>query len=249
MDGNRLYILGFLLAVLFTACTTEPQNSNVYKSNGDRPLVDPKYTLNSDAKEVSQRKRESEEAAYFSQLMADGKRPPSEIREKFADTLRKKRELFDRDLAKERESFTNEERKKREVFLKSQQQRREQLNREKHAREVRHEFTSELDSKKSDYFSTEREKRADFESDVQERRKNFEDYSREKNNQFNEEYRNYSRRHEDLKKQVAEKIPEKSNGLTLGPQKSSSTTTEAEQLEQDLEKAKSKMGAPIESGQ
>jgi hypothetical protein len=255
---NMKWILGFLLVL--TACSSADKESNTYRTGQDRPLVDDKYTLGADAKELNdlraqippEKKRENDEMGFFLNLMKEGKGPPSEIREKFSSALRKKREIFDRDLSKERESFTKEERKKRELFLKAQAQQREQFNREKHSREEKADFSKEMESKRADHFATEREKRSDFESDVQERRKNFEDYSREKNNQFNEEYRNYSRRFEEMKKQ--ENSKKKEAGFSNQPSNSAVNSanpgglSEAEQLERDLQDAKSKIGSPLESG-
>lgn len=213
--GEIIKPLQFLLSIcfvlsclqLFSACALNSTNAeprNQYKTNDpDRPLVDDKYSLADDRKVLQdlrtqvpeQKQRENDELALILKLTETVDRPPSDIRNKFDQMVRKRRETFDRDIQKERDQFTKVERRERDLFLKEQQKKRDDYNKEKHTREEKNEFYKEADEKRSQFFADSREKRDDFEADIRERRKNFEDYIREKNNSFNQEMRSYSERY------------------------------------------------------
>lgn len=255
-----------VLAMTLVGCRSSNKAPNEYRNkDGDRPLVDSKYSLAADRKQFEeirgeipeQRRQENDELAFILDMVSDSKTdlktPPSEIRSKFDQMLRKKREIFDKDMKKERDVFTKEERKKRDTFLKEQQEARGFFNREKQTREKKNDFYKELDAKRSDYFSTERERRADFESDVRERRKSFEDYARSTTNQFHQELRAYQKRYDEAKKQREEKLktgtykPPQMPGSS--PQFYSQQASEAAALERELEELKAKQGTALESGE
>jgi hypothetical protein len=240
-----------LLLLFLAACSSsDKQPGNAYRRAGDQPLVDDKYSLQADRKELDEvrsqisadKKKQNDELAFSLGLMSEVKKPPMEIRSQFDGALRKKRDLFDRDMQKERESFTKDERRKREAFLKNQQQQRDQFGREKHSRDEKNDFYKELDEKRSDYFSVERDRRNDFESDVRERRRSFEDYVREKQNEFNQEHKAYTKRYEEMKKEQREQANPSS------PSKAS-FNSEAADLDRELESLKSKPGTNLESGE
>lgn len=243
------------LALGLAACASKSQPENTYRPPGeDRPLVDDKYSLQADRKAFDEmrsqvppdKKRENDELALILGMMAETKRPPSEIRNQFDSVLRKKRQQFDKDMTKEREIFTKEERKKREAFLKAQQDERSAFTRQKTDRETKNRFYKELDEKRSEFMSVERDRRADFESDVRERRKSFEDYIREKQNEFNQEHRAYTKRYEEHKKAEAQsKAPQSKNSNQLMQQHE----IEAAELERDLQNARMRAGTPLEAGE
>ncbi len=218
----------------------------------DRPLIDEKYSLQADRKELeeirsqipAERRQKNDEMAFIWELMSDPQRPPSEVRQKFDSAVRKKRDLFDRDLKKERETFTKEERKKREAFLKDLQQQRDAFNKLKKSREEKSEFYRDVDAKRSEFFSEERDQRADFESDIRERRKSFDDYVRQKQNEFNQEHRAFTKRHEQWKK---EKADSEKGGNPAGS--AAVTNSEAAELERELRELQARPGTSLESGE
>ncbi|PIS11565.1 MAG: hypothetical protein COT73_03285 [Bdellovibrio sp. CG10_big_fil_rev_8_21_14_0_10_47_8] len=251
--------LASTLALILGACSTSSERRNTYRSdNGDRPLVDEKYSLSADrqaldhlrSQEPEDRRRENDELALILGLMSEVKRPPSEVRNQFDQILRKKRELFNKDLSREREEFTKTERKKRETFLKDSQRARDEFNRDKHSREQRTEFYQEQSEKRSEYFADERDRRSDFESDVRERRKNFEDYARSKQNDFNQEYRAYSKKYDEMKK-AERKQQEMRRQESSAPVSSMGAvmTPEAQALEDELRALQSRPGTNLESGE
>lgn len=250
---------GVLLLALLACSSSETRNQYARREDG-KPLVDEKYSLKADrdalnkyrSEESEDVRRQNDESAMIPQLFQDTTKEPSKIREKFDSIVRKKREVFDKDINKERERFTNEERKNREAFLKDQKSERDSFMREKTSKEKRDDFFKTQEDKRKDYFSNQREKRDDFESDVRERRKNFEDYVREKQNEFNSEYRSYSRRFDEWKKQKEEERRQRENsafnqGAQAMPVKKSNP--EAEALERELNDASGMPSNPLNSGE
>lgn len=250
-----------LIMLLGLASCQTSKTSNQYVRRDDKaPLVDDKYSLQADRQkmedlrqEVSpERRRENDEVAFVMQMFQDVRRSPQDIRAQFDQTVRKKRDLMNRDLQKERDQFTKAERQKRDTFLKDQKNARDAFLRTKPAKDPREEFFKDQEEKRKDFFADEREKRGDYESDVRERRKNFEDYVREKQSEFNQEYRVYSRKYDDLKKerelQRKSGAPPSSAGpAPLAPV--SSGNAEADQLMNDINALKNQPGTPLESGE
>lgn len=219
MKNIQRIIVVFALGICFlqTACTSmTDQNSSrnqYYNSSNDnreqRPLVDDKYSLAQDRKEMEelraqipeQRKRDNDELALMLKLTENVGQQPSDIRNKFDQLVRKRREQFDKDIQRERDQYGKIERKERDQFLKEQDRKRAEFNKEKHKREEKDEFYRDSEQRRSQFFADSREKRDDFEADIRERRKNFEDYMREKNNAFNQEMRSYTERYNAWKKE------------------------------------------------
>lgn len=259
------YAFGFAMFLTLVGCgSSEKKSANSYRSaDANHPLVDDKYSLAADRKDLDQirsqmpeeKKRANDELAFILQMVSDSqtdlKKAPSDIRTQFDNILRKKREQFDKDMRNERERVTKEERKQREAFLKSQQEARDGYARQKHTREEKSDFYKEIDEKRSDFFSVEREKRNDFESDFRERRKSFDDYTREKSNEFNQELRAYQKRFDEAKKE-REMLKNKANATSTvggGAIMPSSSNSEAAELEKEIQDARLKAGTPLESGE
>lgn len=259
---------------LFIGCSSLDDRNNYYKStNEDRPLVDEKYKLSADRKKLEElrneipedRKTQNDELAFVLQLMSEHKKSPSEVRSKFDDALRKKREKFSKDMTKERENFNKVERKNREEFLKNMDSERKDFMRVKHPKEERDDFFARQDARRKEYFEDQREKRNDFESDMTERRKNFEDYAREKTSEFNQEWRSYQKRYDEIKKEkeaektaekmkmstgsLADKKPQDASNYRLVPNDFPGESNEVKSFLQELEEAHSYPGTKLESGQ
>jgi hypothetical protein len=241
-----------VLFVFLSACQTKTTSNNRYRpgETQDRPLVAQEYKLKADRdnleqvrKEVPPEKRaENDELALIMQLTADVSRSPSDIRSKFDQLLKKKRDKFQKDLTREREEFTKNERKSREQFLKDHDTNRKSFLAQKPAREQRDEFLQNQDDKRRDFFATEHERRSDFESDVQERRRSFEDYVRERTSDFNQELRAYSIRFEENKKQKKLETQTQKKDNQANP-------TEVPNLLNEFNELYSRPGTPLESGQ
>lgn len=234
-------IILIFLGLLGCASSSEKGSNQYQSADGDRPLVDAKYSLAADREALNEmrsqvpedKKKQNDEMAYLLGLFANPEKSPSEIRQQFDTLVRKKRGQFDKDITRERENFNKSERKKREDFLKEQKQVRDDFNKTKQDRDKKSDFYRDQDQKRSEYFADERDRRNDFESDVRERRKNFEDYVREKTTEFNQEHRAFSKRQEELKKE----------------KKKPKVDPAAAELEQGLQDAKSKPGTFLESGE
>jgi hypothetical protein len=171
-------------------------------------LVSDEYRIQADRKQLAElraevpeeKKKSNDELAVILQLMENGKKHPSEIRERYNTLVRKKREKFNKDMMRSREKFSSEERKNRESFTKTLQSERERFAKKKSSSSARKDFYDQHDARRKEYFAAEREKRAEYESEVSEKRKSFEDYLREKNNEFSNEHRVYSQAWQQRKK-------------------------------------------------
>ncbi len=234
-----------------TQCQSEkPRNTFRSSESPDapsRPLVEDKYRLTEDRQKLDElrkeippdQKTENDELALVLQLLKDESKPPYEIKNKFDQVLRKKRELFQRDAQRERESWTTSERKKREAFLKRMDQDRKDFQSQKVSKDQRAEFYKSQDMARREFSANERDRRADFESDFRERRKSFEDYARENQNSFYQEWRAYSKRFDDQKRKKEDNNfgePSGANG-------------EVKSFLQELEDSKRMKSEKIESGQ
>ena len=132
-----IIFFGANIFIISSCSSSSSQRSNTYRTEdqGDRPLVDAKYSLTADRKALDEAraqipadvKTENDELALSLSLMNEAKRSPREVRSEFDRLVRNKRSQFDKDLKKERENFTKEERKKRDEFLKNQKQSRDQF--------------------------------------------------------------------------------------------------------------------------
>src|SRR5437868_4501401 len=115
------------LVFLFGGCQISAKKDESDRSqNENTPLVDEKYSLTADRKELDElrknipeaKKKENDELAFMAEFFADPAKNPSDIRAKFDNLLRKKRDLFQKDMTKEREAYVKEERKRREAITK-----------------------------------------------------------------------------------------------------------------------------------
>lgn len=207
---SALYAGGVIFSVGCQVSTK--RDASTSSQNENSPLVDEKYSLAADRKELEElrgnipeeKRKENDELALLNQLFADSTKSPSQIREKFDSLLRKKRELFQKDMTKTRETYVKDERKRREAFNKEQDEARHEFKKRKTTREENTEFYADLDGKRKEFASSERAKRDEFEADMRDKRKNFEDYAREKSSEFHQELRAYTKRYEEQKKAKAE---------------------------------------------
>ena len=245
-------VLIFLVSGSFLGCASPPPNNTYRVNSNERPLVDDRYSLTADRKEMealrgqipSEKKKENDELAFILGLMNEVKRNPSDIRDSFDQALRKKRELFSKDIREERETFTKNERKAREKFLQEQSDRRRVYQNEKHSHEEKTEFYKQLDERRSEYFSRERDRRDDFNSDIHERQKNFENYAREKNQEFTQDHRAYVRRYEEWKKKKEQEKRERE----LQESDKNENILNSDEVDKELQGVRKRKGTTLESG-
>lgn len=201
-------ILGpVLISTLLCGCAGSGKNRE--ESDVPPPRVDEKYRLTEDRKKFEElrsqvpeeRQIENDEMALLQKLMGEIKQPPMQVRDKFDNIARKKREIFNRDMDKQREKFNSEERKAREGFNKQVEKERNDFQRRKRTTEERKEFYDGIDERRKSFNADIRTKRDDFEADVRQKRKDFEDYMREKTSNFSQEYRAYTQRWNEYQKQ------------------------------------------------
>ena len=234
-------------------CATSSKSNQYVRRDDAAPLVDEKYSLQADRARMNEMRRdvpedirrENDELAYVLQMFQEVRRSPQDIRAQFDSTVRKRRDLISRDLQKEREEFTKKERKGREAFLKQQKDAREAFTKTKPEKDARDDFYKDQDEKRRDFFADERDRRQDFESDMRERRKNFDDYIRQKQQEFNQEYRVYSRKYEEMRKQKQDSGRE---GRGASPP-AATMSAEAEEISRELEALRHKPGTSLQSGE
>lgn len=202
---NKIIMTIVLLVVLplgpvvLTGCQVDTKRDEPV-GHTNKPLVDPKYSLVKDRSELDllrqaipeDKKKANDENALFAEWTVGLKKSPAEVREKYENLVRKKRELFNKDMAKTRENFTKSTEQKRKEFLKDLEDQRKNFADQKKSRDDKNEFFNNLDEKRRNYFSEEREKRDEFESQVRDERKNFEDYLNEKRFDFASEMKAYT---------------------------------------------------------
>ncbi|MBY0553748.1 hypothetical protein K2P97_04410 [bacterium] len=183
------------------------------ESNVNAPLVDPKYSIAKDREELDairesvpqEIKSRNDEKALMAELMGELKYDPSVVREKFANLVRKKRELFNKDMNRSREEFSKREKKERDEFFKELESDRESFLKRKVDREKRADFFNDQDEARRTFIAEQREKRDEYEADTRDKRKNFEDYVKEKNDEFNAELKEYTVRWKEKEKLEREK--------------------------------------------
>lgn len=187
------------------ACQIETKHAD---EKNDSTLVDPKYSLTQDRSEFEKlresipenKRKANDEKALIAEWMNGTRISPADIREKYDNLARKKREIFNKDMTQLREQTSKAEKKNREIFLKELENERTDFSKRKRDREERADFYSQLDEKRRNYFAEEREKRDEFESNVRDQRKNFEDYLKEKYLNFSSELKSYTESWNALKK-------------------------------------------------
>lgn len=187
-----------LIGIVLASCQIATKHEN--DKPRDKTLVDPKYSLSQDRSEfdklresIPEAKRKSnDEKAMLAEWMNGYKLPPNEIRERYENLVRKKREQFNKDMVSIREENSKVEKKNRDSFLKELDSEKSDFAKRKKDREERAEFYNQIDEKRRLYFSDERDKREEFESTVRDQRKNFEDYLKEKALDFNSELKSYT---------------------------------------------------------
>lgn len=197
---NRTLIFSFtVLAMTFflMSCQIETKRTQ----DEDRStLVDPKYSLTQDRSEFekirenipAEVRKKNDEKSLLAEWMLGFRLSPNEIRERYDNLVRKKRDLFSADLSKSREDYSRTEKKNRDALLRGLETERNDFSKGKKSREERADFYNRLDDKRRNYFAEEREKKDEFESIVRDQRKNFEDYLKEKNLDFNSELKAYT---------------------------------------------------------
>lgn len=210
---NVLILSAALTFLSLSACQVETKRQTLSSSSQDKPLVDPKYSLVQDRSEYDrlresvppEKKQTNDEKALFAEWTFDLKKSPSEVREKFENVVRKKRELFNKDMTTAREQFTKSQEKKRVEVLKDLENKRKDFANQKKSRDEKNEFFNEIDGQRRTYFSEERDRRDEFESNVREQRKNFEDYINEKRLEFNSEMKAYTEKYNAYQTQQRQK--------------------------------------------
>ena len=184
-------------ATFLTSCQIETKRTQ----DEDRStLVDPKYSLTQDRSEFEKlrenipaaKRKANDEKSLFSEWTLGYRLAPNEVRERFDNLVRKKRDLFNQDITKSREDFSKIEKRNRDAVLKELETERNDFTKNKKSREEKAEFYTRSDDKRRNYFAEEREKKEEFESTVRDQRKNFEDYLKEKNLDFNSELKIYT---------------------------------------------------------
>ena len=203
MNQSNLGILGmFVLTFFFVACASSESDRK------DPPLVEGAYRITEDRAKFDElrsqvpeeRRVENDEKAFDLELLSNPKRSPQDIKNRFDQALRKKRETFNRDMNRERELYGKEERRRREAKLKELQKERKEFNSAKPDREKRNEFTRDQDERRKDFFAREREARNDFESGFRQRKKDFEDYARTRQSSFYQELKAFTKQYEEEKR-------------------------------------------------
>ena len=118
-------IIFLLLGLLVLAgCQTTSENP---EAQVDTSKVDPKYSVAADRSEFdklreqipAEKRQENDEKALMAELMGEIKYAPDQVREKFMNVVRKKRELFNRDMDKARDQFNKDEKKNRDAYFKT----------------------------------------------------------------------------------------------------------------------------------
>ena len=190
-------VTSIIVSAFLISCQIETKRAE----DQDRStLVDPKYSLTQDRSEFeklresipAEKRKINDEKALIAEWMVGFRLAPNEIRERYDNLVRKKRDLFSQDMTKLRAEFSRTEEKNRDAFLKELESERNDFSKIKKSREERADFYNRIDDKRRNYFADEREKKDEFESVVRDQRKNFEDYLKEKNSDFISELKIYS---------------------------------------------------------
>ena len=197
------FLLSFAFSIMtlvgLSSCQLETKHEQKTSAQSG-VLVDPNYSLADDRTEFEklrenipeQKKQTNDEKALLAEWTSGYRLAPNEVREKFENLTRKKRDLFNKDLSQAREDMSRTEKQKRDLFLQELETERVDFSKRKKDRDERNDFYNRQDDKRRRYFADERDKREEFESTLREQRKNFEDYLREKSLDFTSELKFYT---------------------------------------------------------
>ncbi len=137
-------------------------------------------------------------------MMGEVKLPPNRHRDKFNKLLRKIRNDRRKEDRKLRADFSKDERKTREKFMKQLKEDREKFNKRDTDREGRKEFYDEQDEKRKEFYAKQRDARKEFDAEMRAKSSDFKAYLKERQDEFNYEYRIYTKKYNEWKKQQDE---------------------------------------------
>lgn len=167
-----------------------------------------KYTLAEDRQSfeklrehvpIEQRIKNDEKSLYLN-WMSNYRLSPMEIREKFTNLLRNKREIFNNDIDLVRKDFRKAQELSKKDFLTKLDEDKQNIKQLKTTRERQNELIAELETKRKEYFSVVRQDADIFETEIRSKRKEFEDYLKEKTDEFNFELKEYTIKYSDIQK-------------------------------------------------
>ncbi len=204
-------------AFLHSACSStrssEPDDLITKDREKIQSVLNEEVSLSTDRKEIEslrseipeETRRENDELAFITELMAEPKTHPSRLRQRYQYVTQKKREDFRRKVKKLRDDFKKEETKRRGSFLKIAQEKRSQINpKELDRKEVQQRY-KELDEERREFFSSERDRRKNFESELNAHSKDFNDEMRMKGREFSDQITQYTRRYNAYQREQKEK--------------------------------------------
>lgn len=199
--------LSYLMSLIFvTGCASSEKPSNEEVRNEDRKKIQDtlaeEQSLSADRKDLEdlrkeipeETKKSNDELAFYLQMMRQGTEQPQNVRDKFQNLVRKRRNSYRDKVTKLRDGFKREETKRREDFLTGQKAKRDEYLKTKHDAKTTRDYFSEQEKDRQSFFADERERRSSFESELASQSKDFESYMKEKQNEFNEQYRLYSKK-------------------------------------------------------
>ncbi len=205
-------LISLLVAFFVVNCST----SKVKKAP---QTTDPKeYRLGKDRSEFDEirkgidveTKSLNDDMATVLALFKERREPPDQIRSKFYDLIRKKREKFENSNRKDRDNFDKAERGEREKFLSAQKKARDLKIRAKDVSGLR-DLVRDQSTERESFFSDQRERRKDFDSILDEKRSTFRTYVKDWEDRFLSEIKEYiqiykeTKQAEELKKKFKSK--------------------------------------------
>lgn len=253
-DGGLFCLVALGLGLGLSGCGTSGGGG----SSEVRPSLDEEISLKADRSSLDELRKdippekqvENDEKALLLELMGQLKMHPSEVRTKWGDLVRKKREAHRKNVQKWRDEFNKNETKARNEFLEKAKSERDGFRKQKVDRDRTRDFYAEQDRVRRDFFADERDKRKDFESQVTAQSKEFDSYMRERDKEFNEQHRLYSKQWADREKEKREaeqlkRQQQQQQKKPVPPGAAAGPTPADSQLAKDLEEMKGVQGSPL----
>lgn len=193
----------FLSLLLCVACASDPKKG---ATSGE---VDKEVSLKGDQEEIQKLRKEiPEEIRKSNDRLAEVlkrwkvvKTPPDQLREKFNDEITKQRSDLEKVLKRKREDFNRSVSDRRKEFQSKQKEERDDFYGSKPKQDQRQNFSSRQSVERDRFNSDLRDERDRFEDEIKEQRKNFDSEIANKRLEFKQEYPEYKKIYDEMKKE------------------------------------------------
>lgn len=207
---RRLYGIIFLAWLLSGCSTSGSKPKDGFTADKIAKELKQEQSLSSDRKQLEalrsqipeETRIKNDEEAQWLEWMGKTEKKPTDIRNRYYETVRKQRERHRGKVQKIREEFSKKERVDRELFVKQSKESRDKfVKRKSKSSDAQKSFFAEEESKRKAFFSEQQDRRRSFESELNMQSQDFEAKMREQQKAFSERIREYTDRYNRAQKE------------------------------------------------